>query len=241
LSSRFQSVSPWRMKAKVTRPSCMMGPVTSDAVPASASTPDDPAVLRPSRAAYGRALRANLWIALPLLVVSLVRIGTNWWLLPFFAIVVVLTFAGVLLYFRNVRVDYRDGSYEVTSMFGVRRAFTASEATRVVTVASLLGTSMQGGVPQLIVLGEDGRKLLRLRGQTWDAAQLTELANDLIAHGVPDEAILEPISPVKLQERYPKAIAWWEAHQIAFGLLLGLAILVVVLLVVAVPVAFTSP
>ncbi len=218
----------------------MMGAVTSDAVPASASSPDDRAVLRPSRAAYGRALRANLWIALPLLVVSLVRIGLNWWLLPFFAIVVVLTFGGVLLYFRNARVDYRDGSYGVTSMFGVRRAFTASEVTRVVTVTSLLGTGMQGGAPQLIVLGADGRKLIRLRGQTWDVAQFTELADDLVAHDLPRDAVLEPISAAKLQERYPKAVAWWEAHQIAFGLLLGLAILVAVLLVVAVPVAFTS-
>ena len=219
----------------------MMGLVTSDAVPSSAPTPDGAAVLRPSRAAYGRAVRTNLWIALPLLVVSLIRIGLNWWLLPFFAIVVVLTFGGVLLYFRNARVDYRDGSYGVTSMFGARRAFTASDATHVVTVTSLLGTSVQAGAPQLIVLGADGRKLLRLRGQTWDAAQFTVLANDLVARGVPSDAILEPISPAKLQERYPKAIAWWEAHQIAFGLLLGLAILVVVLLVVAVPVAFTSP
>ena len=218
-----------------------MGPVTSDAVPSASSSPDGAAVLRPSSAAYGRALRANLWIALPLLLVSLVRIGLNWWLLPFFAIVLVLTFGGVLLYFRNARVDYRDGVYGVTSMFGVRRAFTASEATRVVTVTTLLGTSLQGGAPQLIVLGADGRKLLRLRGQTWDASQFTELASDLIAHDVPGDAILEPISAAKLQERYPRAIAWWEAHQIAFGLLLGLAILVAILLVVAVPVALTSP
>ena len=218
----------------------MMGPVTSD-VPAPASSPDGSAVLRPSSAAYGRAVRANLWIALPLLLVSLVRIGLNWWLLPFVAVVLVLTFGGVLLYFRNARVDYRDGSYGVTSMFGVRRAFAASEATRVVTVTSLLGTSLQIGAPQLIVLGADGRKLLRLRGQTWDAGQFAELATDLIARGVPGDTILQPTSAAKLQERYPKAVAWWEAHQIAFGLLLGLGILVAVLLVVAVPVALTSP
>jgi hypothetical protein len=191
------------------------------------------AVLRPSRAAYGRALRANVWIAVPLLVISVIRVGLNWWLLPFFVAVILLTLGGVLLYFRNARIEYVDGSYTLVSLFGSRRTFLAADAASVVTVNALLG-GVPGGVPQLIVLRPDGSKIVRLRGQTWDVVQFTELANDLIAHGVAHEAIPEPITRAALRERYPKVVGWPEAHPIAFGLLLSLAIVVVIFGVVGV-------
>ena len=63
-------------------------------------------VLRPSRVAYARAFKANLWIAIPLLAISIFRIGLNPWLLPVFVVVVALSFGGVLLYFRNARVEF---------------------------------------------------------------------------------------------------------------------------------------
>lgn len=217
----------------------MMGTVTSDAIPVSGSVPGAPAELRPSRAAYGRALRANLWIAIPLLAVSLIRIGLNWWLLPLFAIVLLLTLVGIVLYFRNARVEYGDGSYTVVSLVGTRRTFMASQATSVVTVTSLF-TGAQAAVPQLIVLGESGAKILRLRGQTWDVEQFTQLANDLIAHGVPNEAIRESITAAKLRERYPRVVSWAEAHPIATGLLLALVILVVIFVAVIATVSFSS-
>jgi hypothetical protein len=207
--------------------------VTADPLSAASAVPGSPAVLRPSRAAYGRALRANIWIALPLLVVSLIRLGLNWWLLPFFAAVILLTLAGVLLYFRNARIEYVGGSYTLVSMFGGRRTFLAADAASVVTVNALLG-GVPGGVPQLIVLRPDGAKILRLRGQTWDVAQFTELANDLIAHGVTHEAIPEPITRAALRDRYPKVVGWPEVHPIALGLLLSLALVVFVFVSVAV-------
>ena len=217
-----------------------MGLVTSDALPASAPSPAGTGVLRPSRAAYGRALRANIWIALPLLVISLIRIGLNWWLLPFFAGVLLLTIGGVFLYFRNARVEFGGGSYTVVSMFGARRTFLAADATSVVTVNALLGAGVQGGVAQLIVLGADGAKILRLRGQTWETAQFAELATDLIGHGVPHDAIPEPITRAALKARYPKVVSWPEEHPIAFGLLLSLAF-VVILMAVLIVVVFSSP
>ncbi len=209
--------------------------MTSEPLPASAPAigPDGTVVLRPSRTAYGRALRANLWIAIPLLVISLIRIGLNWWLLPFFVVVLLLTLGGVLLYFRTARVEYGGGSYTVVSMFGARRSFQASDAGSVVTVTSLLGASVQGGVAQLLVLGVNGAKILRLRGQTWEVDQFTALALDLMAHGVPNDAIREPITAAALRERYPRAVRWGEAHPLALGLMLGLGIVLVVVLAVA--------
>lgn len=203
----------------------MMETVTSDAVPAAPS--DDGVVLCPSRTAYARAVRANLWIAIPLLLISIVRIGLNPWLLPVFVVALGVSFGGVLLYFRNARVEYRDGGYTVFSLFGAARRFTAAEASVLVTVTSLRTVGVAQTAPQLIVVGEDGRKILRLRGQTWEVDQFTQLALDLIAHGVRNDAIREPITPAQLRLRYPRAISWVEAHPIAWGLIAGVGIVVV--------------
>ncbi len=207
--------------------------VTADPLPAPAAVPGGTTVLRPSRAAYGRALRANIWIAIPLLVISLIRVGLNWWLLPFFVAVILLTLGGVLLYFRKARIEYGGGSYTRVSMFGGRRTFQVGDVASVVTVNALLA-GMAGSVAQLIVLGPGDVKILRLRGQTWEVSQFAELANDLIAHGVAHVGIAEPISAAALRERYPKVVRWSEAHPIAFALLLSVALVAVIFGVVIV-------
>jgi len=206
---------------------------------AAASGPRGSTVLRPSRAAYAQALRGNVWVAFPLLVISLIRIGQNWWLLPFFAVVLLLTVGGVVLYFHNVRIEYGGASYTVVSMFGARRTFPATDVTAVVTVTALTWTGLSGGVAQLIVLGADGAKILRLQGRTWELDQFTELANDLISRGAAHEAI-GLIGAAALRERYPRVVRWYEVHRIATILLLSLALLVLVMAVVAV-VIFSSP
>jgi hypothetical protein len=204
----------------------MMETVTSDA-PAPPMT-----VLRPSRAAYTRALKANLWIAVPLLVISVVRIGLNPWLLPVFVVALGLTSGGVLLYFRRSRVEFGGGHYRVVDLLGRIRSFAATEIGTLVTVISLNSGSTAPPAPQLILTRPDGSKLLRLRGQTWDVEQFAVLADDLIAHGVVNDAIVAPITTGQLRLSYPKVVGWWEAHPIAFGLIVGLGVLFLAIVVV---------
>ena len=204
----------------------MMEPVTSDA-------PTPPVtVLRPSRAAYTRAIKANLWIAVPLLVISVVRIGLNPWLLPVFVVALGLTFGGVLLYFRRARVEFGGGRYRVVDLLGRIRSFTATEIGTLVMVISLNSGSTAPPAPQLILTRPDGSKLLRLRGQTWEVEQFAALADDLIAHGVVNDAIVDPITTGQLRLRYPRVVGWWEAHPIAFGLIVGLGVLFLAIVVV---------
>jgi hypothetical protein len=212
----------------------MMEPVTS----AAAVPSPDMIVLRPSRTAYTRAFRANLWIAIPLLVISLARIGLNPWLLPVFVVAIGLSVGGVLLYFRRARVEFGGGLYRVADLFGRIRSFTAGDVGTLVTVISLNSGSIAPPSPQLILTRPDGSKLLRLRGQTWEVAQFAVLADDLIAHGVALNAVTEPITTAQLRLRYPRVIGWWEAHPIAFGLILGFG--VVFLAVVGVLAIFAS-
>ena len=204
----------------------MMEPVTSDA-------PTPPVtVLRPSRAAYTRAIKANLWIAVPLLVISVVRIGLNPWLLPVFVVALGLTFGGVLLYFRRARVEFGGGRYRVVDLLGRIRSFTTTEIGTLVTVISLNSGSTAPPAPQLILTRPDGSRLLRLRGQTWEVEQFAALADDLIAHGVVNDAIVDPITTGQLRLRYPRVVGWWEAHPIAFGLIVGLGVLFLAIVVV---------
>lgn len=216
----------------------MMEPVTSAAVVPPAAPP---LALRPSRAAYARAFRANLWIAIPLLLISIVRVGLNPWLLPVVVVVVLLSFGGVVLYFRNARVGYGGGRYRITNLFGSSRAFTAREVGTLITITALNSGSVAPTTPQLILTRPDGGKLLRLRGQTWEVEQFAALASDLIAHGVSNDAIREVITTSQLRTRYPRLIGWWEAHPIAFGLLVGLGILVVIIVIAIAIVAAGQP
>ena len=210
----------------------MMEPVTTDAE-AAAAVPSVPSpVLRPSRQAYARAVKANLWIAIPLLAISLLRVVLNPWLLVVFVVAIAATFGGVLLYFRNTKIEFGGGQYRVTNMVRSARSFRASDAATLVTIVSLISGSTAPPSPQLLLTRPDGSKLLRLRGQTWEVAQFTELANDLIAHGVVNDALLEPITTVQLRARYPRLIGWWEAHPIAFALIVGLGIVALVIVVV---------
>ena len=209
----------------------MMEPVTSDA-DGPTTTPTTPTVLRPSTAAYRRALKANLWIAVPLLVISVVRIGLNPWLLPVFVVALGLTFGGVLLYFRRTRVEFGGGHYRVVDLLGRIRSFTAADVGTLVTIISLNSGSTAPPSPQLILTRPDAGKLLRLRGQTWEVEQFAALAEDLIVHGVVTDAIVAPITTGQLRLRYPRVIGWWEAHPIAFGLIVGLGVLFFAIVVV---------
>ncbi|HEY4226405.1 MAG TPA: hypothetical protein VGM70_11375 [Pseudolysinimonas sp.] len=206
--------------------------MTSDSAPAAVPSAEATSVLLPSRAAYARAFRANLWLAIPLLVISVIRIGFNPWLLPVLLAAILLSLGGVMLYFRNARIEYRDGAYTVIGMFRQRRTFQAAQVKVLVTITSLQSVGLSATSPQLLAIGEDDRKILRLRGQTWEVEQFTQLALDLIARGVANDAIREPITPARLKDRYPKAVSWWEAHPIAVGLLLGVVLLAVIVAVV---------
>jgi hypothetical protein len=212
----------------------MMESVTSDdAVPASTSVPaSGTTVLRPSRAAYRRAIRANLWIAVPVLLISVVRIGLNPWLLPVFVIAIGVTLGGVLLYFARARVEFGGGNYRAFDLLGRVTRFTVADIGTLVTVVSLNSGSTTPPAPQLIITRPDGSKLLRLRGRTWEVEQFTVLAHDLIANGAVNDAILEPITTAQLRLRYPRVVGWWEAHPIAFGLIVGIGLVALAMIIV---------
>jgi len=197
-------------------------------------------MIKPSRAAYGRALRANAIIAIPLFVIIVaLRGATHPYLIPIYLGVAVLSFGIVLLYFRFTSVRFGNGVYNYRTFFGLGRGFRVDEAGLVLTL-SALRINMTTVTPDFIVLDKGGRRLLRLRGTFWSTDDLGPLANDLAARGVALEAVPQPVTALQVRQRHPGAIAWWEAHRIAFTFILTGAILLAMFAIIIVVVALSG-
>nr|WP_241744136.1 hypothetical protein [Cellulosimicrobium arenosum] len=88
----------------------------------------------------------------------------------------------------------------------------------------------------LVAVGRTGRRLVHLVGQAWDRDQLTTIALDLAHRGVPLTPVHVPITPVQLRAYDPRLVPWWQAHRVAFALLVGAGTLVLGLIAVVVTV-----
>lgn len=200
---------------------------------ASSEPSRDPALaLRPSPAAYRRALRYNLLLALPLLVIAVLRLRDSPVLLPLLAVAVALALIGVLLYFRTSRIELRDGSYRVVGMLGTGREFRIADISAALVITQLQAVNSTP-TPHLFVRGHDGRALLALGGTTWSVDALTTLADDLAARGVRVAVVDEPITHQQLRRVEPALVSWWRAHPVLVGVLAAVVLLGAVAAVVA--------
>lgn len=134
---------------------------------------------------------------------------------------------------RETYIRFGDGWIEHRWMFRTRR-FAAAEATSVVTVDQMtLGGLMGAPTHHLIVTGRD-RRLLILVGQMWTQQQLTAIMHDLASRGVPWISVPEPITPPQLRARDPRLVPWWQAHPVAFALLIAGAVFVLAIILITV-------
>ena len=203
------------------------------------ANPND-VVIRPSRTAYSKALRANAIVAVPLLVVILLLQGArNPIVIPIYVVLVGLSFGILLLYFRVTSVRWGDGVYTYRTFFGLGRTFRAADAGLVITITSLQ-INLTTSTPDFIVLDKGGRKLMRLHGTFWSTDDLGPMANDLAARGVQLEPVLQPVTALQIRQRHPGAIRWWEAHRIAFTFIMTGAILLLAFVAVAVIIVVAS-
>lgn len=134
---------------------------------------------------------------------------------------------------RETYIRFGDGWIEHKWMFRTRR-FAAAEATSVVTVDRMSFGGFSGApTHHLIVTGRD-RRLLILVGQIWTTQQLSAIMHDLASRGVPWISVPEPITPPQLRARDPRLVPWWQAHPIAFALLIAGAVFVLVIILITV-------
>lgn len=149
---------------------------------------------------------------------------------------------GLLLLWRQLRVfcavtdDELIGNGIFTPLVRVR----LTEVHRVQLIPTYLGAAPEP-VLQLLVTGNDGGRLFRMRGNFWHAAELRELAAAL---PVPVDEMREAISAREFFTAYPAAAYWFEHRRplqvavIAVAMLGALAAAVWIMGLLGLPVRF---
>ncbi|MBO0923314.1 hypothetical protein J1G44_02305 [Cellulomonas sp. zg-ZUI199] len=189
-----------------------------------------------------RLLRANVPAALvPALLLGCglgglhLLAGRTGRALVFVGVGLALAVLGVVLplvHARRARVVFGDGTYALRSLVGERR-FAATD----VAAAAMVSRMPLGALTShhLVLAGARGT-LAHLDGAMWDQGQLTALAHDLAARGVPVTAFPHPITAAQLRAADPRYLAPWRAHPArsvllaVAGALLTIAVAVVVVL-----------
>ena len=118
----------------------------------------------------------------------------------------------LIRYTRRSRFEFGGGVYKQVGAWG-QKTFTAADIEMIVTANAMstnnpysLGGRYQ---PNLFVFGKGGRRLMWVQGfGMWTAAQLSELAVDMIAHGARCEAFPNQVTSAEIHARYPKSMNW---------------------------------
>jgi hypothetical protein len=123
-------------------------------------------------------------------------------------ILLVIIGVGMLLYFRNERLDFGDGQISRTTMFGTTNTWSLDDIGTVLAVRSLTAF-MQPATDNIFVLDTHGRMIIRATDQRWSPAQMRALIDATDRAPV---IIEKPTDALAVRSEYPGAIAWWEAH-----------------------------
>ena len=197
----------------------------------SIETADGLHVIRPTA-----AVRARMWlpgvIVAPLLMLFGVPLAffAPWLTVAIVVIAIALALFGILMA-RLLRVEYGGGRYRYVSLFR-RREFTTADVKAVHTFTSLSQSIYN--FADLMVEGRDGRRLMRMPSQGFDVSALAAVAMDFEANGVPLVVTQQPVTTAQVRAAHPRLVSWFEAHQIAAALLVGLGTLVFTVILIAV-------
>ncbi len=128
------------------------------------------------------------------------------------------------LYLRTARLFVDDFNVGQSGLFVSRRAVPRSEVTRVFIcrVIQPRGPASR----RVLVLGRDGRTLVKITGEDFSMDEVTAVAQDL---GVPIEGSWDQaFTPAQLRSRFPASSGWFEAHTQPIGIGFGIALCLIV-------------
>jgi hypothetical protein len=206
--------------------------------------------LRPSRELYNKAVRRDLWIALPLLVLvtgsqmglqlTRARIrgdegvpGIVW----FYAALLVAGLAFSFIYYfalmRNLKIVVEATGLTAVNGAGRVRAIAYSD---VGTVIQTLIRFPARTLPMLFLLDHEGNRIHTMYGTVWTTESMLEVG---AVTGVTPTNFAEPVTYRELRTKYPNAFSWARANPvllaalIAAGVIVALIVFVVVLFATA--------
>ncbi|GMA90179.1 hypothetical protein [Homoserinibacter gongjuensis] len=198
--------------------------------------------VRPKRSLLGEAFAAILLGTTPIFAVVYWFTSTHGGMELAIIVHAVVIAIGLLLVWRQLRVfcavtdDELVGNGIFTPLVRVKLA----SIRRVQLVPTYLGAAPEP-VLQLLVTGDEGRRLFRMRGNFWRASDLRELAAAL---PVPAEETREVITMSEFFVGYPGSAYWFENRrplQVAIAtvlLLVALAAAVWIMNLLGLPIRF---
>lgn len=130
-----------------------------------------------------------------------------------FGAVFLLLGVGLMLYFRNTRVDFGDGVISRTNMLGRTRSWALDSVRTVLDVPTLVAPR-EVTVHTTFVLDDAERVVVRVSNRTWLPEQIQRLVE---VTGVAPITLNGPTTAKSIQDRYPRVIGWREAHPYQFA------------------------
>jgi hypothetical protein len=130
-----------------------------------------------------------------------------------FGVVFLALGVGMMLYFRNTRVDFGDGMISRTNMLGITKRWPLSSVATVVDVPTLVAPK-EVTVHTTFILDNEKRLVLRVSDRTWLPNQIAQLVAMI---GITPTTFDGPTTALFIQNHYPRAIGWREAHPYQFA------------------------
>jgi hypothetical protein len=167
-----------------------------------------PIVLRPFRKLLRYGVAARLSLTIPLAAVALwltIPTGT-WWIVVVAEASALLLSSALTLAFLRTGIELGDALVIERGLLGWESTTRSSEVDTVWRVEVYQSGSHET-LPNLFVVGADGRLLLRMRGQYWAEADMQRVTSVLGAR-VTREAT--PMSLRELAATAPRLLYWFE-------------------------------
>jgi hypothetical protein len=201
--------------------------------------------LQPSPEIYRKAVRRDLAIALPLMVVVVgSQIALQWLrasalgdsaaygLVWFYAALLVLGLGAIPLLYRgmlkNSRIVLGEGQLNVTNLLNRTRTVRYAD---VGTVIQTMVRMPAATVPMLFLLDRAGKQVLTMYGTLWSTEAMLEVG---AAAGVTPTVFQTPQSYRELRTRYPHAVSWARANPLLLAVVIAGGVFLLMILVVIV-------
>jgi len=165
-------------------------------------------VLRPFRDLFTRGLTAVLALTTPVFAVLYwLTIPDGAWTYVLFAhlAVVLATIVGVYA-FLSATITLREGGVRERGFFGEVRFVRPADVGSILLVRLYDGSTLDT-LPQFFVVGNDGRVLIRMRGQFWSTEDMERVAEEL---DVPVTRPEDFMTMTQLRRRSPELLYWFE-------------------------------
>ena len=207
-------------------------------------------VLKPSWAVYWSFYKKNLIVALPLtlgiLTVAIINVSRNDSfdeiggipaLIGILVAGLALGFLGMALYFGVTEVRLEPGRVLTRNWIGVRKSIDVGQIGEVFQVASAKPFNGASS-PHLFLVGHDGRKLYRMRGEFYSVDSMNLLAHHGVSQGAPYNPWPNQMSTKELAQARPGLVSLYEARPLMMGLIIAGGIIVFAIVAAVILVQF---